>query len=73
VDDTNPVCDGWQRELWLIGMTLDEIKQAIEKLPDEEFFELARRLSARCPELCQEKAGRDEGRGHCDVVSGEKK
>ena len=27
--------------------TLEEIKQAIEKLPREEFFELARRLSTR--------------------------
>ena len=53
--------------------TLEEIKQAIEKLPREEFFELARRLSARYPELCQDETGRDEGRGHCDVVSGEKK
>jgi len=52
--------------------TLDEIKQAIEKLPREEFFELARRLSARYPELCQDEIGRAEERGR-DVVSGEKK
>jgi hypothetical protein len=53
--------------------TLEEIKQAIEKLPREEFFELARRLSARYPELWQDEIGRAEGRGHCDVVSSEKK
>jgi hypothetical protein len=57
----------------LFVKTLAEIKEAIEKLPAEEFLELARRLSARYPELCQERAGRDEGRGHCVVVSGEKK
>lgn len=43
----------------LISMTLEEIKQAIEKLPREEFFELARRLSARYPELWQEQVARD--------------
>jgi hypothetical protein len=53
--------------------TLEEIKQAIAKLPREEFFELARRLSARYPELCQDEIGRAEERGHRDVVSGEKK
>lgn len=53
--------------------TLEEIKQAIEKLPREEFFELAHRLSARYPELCQDEIGRAEGGEQCDVVSGEKK
>ena len=52
--------------------TLEEIKQAIEKLPREEFFELARRLSTRYPKLCGDGIGRDEGRGQCGVVSGEK-
>jgi len=47
----------------LIVMTLEEIKQAIEKLPREEFFELARRLSTRYPKLCGDGIGRDEGRG----------
>jgi len=45
--------------------TLEEIKQAIEKLPREEFFELARRLSARYPELWQEQVGS----GQMSVVS----
>jgi hypothetical protein len=53
-------------------MTLEEIKQAIEKLPTEEFFELARRLSARYPKLCGDGIRRDEGRGQCGVVLGEK-
>ena len=56
----------------LIVMTLEEIKQAIEKLPREEFFELACRLSARYSKLCGDGIGRDEGRGQCGVVSGEK-
>jgi hypothetical protein len=56
----------------LVVMTLEEIKQAIEKLPREEFFELARRLSTRYSKLCGDGIGRDEGRGQCGVVSGEK-
>jgi hypothetical protein len=61
------------RELWLIGMTLEEIKQAIEKLPTEEFFELARRLSARYPELCRDQVGSNQGKGQGDMVSGAQK
>lgn len=40
-------------------MTLEEIKQAIEKLPTDEFFELDRRLSARYPEVWQNQIARD--------------
>ncbi len=59
----------------LLAMTLEEIKQAIEKLPREEFFELARRLSARYPELWQEQVARvaESGEVRCGVVSGEKR
>lgn len=55
----------------LIAMTLEEIKQAIEKLPREEFFELARRLSARYPELWQEQVARDAEDGKFDAVLAE--
>ena len=48
-------------------MTLEEIKQAIEKLPAEDFFELSRRLSARYPELCRDQVGSYEGKGHGDA------
>ena len=48
--------------------TLEEIKQAIEKLPREEFFELARRLSARYPELWQEQVARVAESGKFDAV-----
>jgi hypothetical protein len=54
-------------------MTLEEIKQAIEKLPTEEFFELARRLSARYPELCRDQVGSNQGKGQGDMVSGAQK
>lgn len=50
-------------------MTLPEIKEAIEKLPREEFFELARRLSARYPELWQEHVALDTEGGKFDAVS----
>jgi hypothetical protein len=52
----------------LMTMTLEEIKQAIEKLPREEFFELARRLSARYPELWQEQVARVAESGRFDPV-----
>ena len=48
-------------------MTLEEIKQAIEKLPAEDFFELSRRLSARYPELCRDQVGSNEGKGQGDA------
>jgi len=54
-------------------MTLKEIKQAIEKLTAEECFELARRLSARYPELCRDQVDSEEERRESSTVSGEKK
>jgi hypothetical protein len=51
--------------------TLEEIKQAIEKLPREEFFELARRLSVRYPELWQEQVVRDAEDGKFNAVFAE--
>ena len=51
--------------------TLEEIKQAIEKLPREEFFELARRLSLRYPELWQEQVARDAESGKFVAVFAE--
>lgn len=54
-----------------IAMTLEEIKQAIEKLPTEEFFELARGLAARYPELWQKQVARDAESGKFDAVFAE--
>ena len=51
--------------------TLEEIKQAIEKLPREEFFELARRLSVRYSELWQEQVVRDAEDGKFNAVFAE--
>jgi hypothetical protein len=51
--------------------TLEEIKQAIEKLPRGVFFELARRLSARYPELWQEQVVRDAEDGKFNAVFAE--
>ena len=51
--------------------TLEEIKQAIEKLPIEEFFELARRLSVRYSELWQEQVVRDAEDGKFNAVFAE--
>ena len=51
--------------------TLEEIKQAIEKLPKEEFFELARRLSVRYSELWQEQVVRDAEDGKFNAVFAE--
>ena len=48
--------------------TLEEIKQAIEKLHREEFFDLARRLSVRYPELWQEQVARVAEDGKFDAV-----
>ncbi len=50
---------------------LEEIKQAIEKLPREEFFELERRLSVRYPELWQEQVVRDAEDGKFNAVFAE--
>ena len=54
-----------------MAITLEEIKQAIEKLPREEFLELARRLSARYPELWQEQVARDAEDRKFDAVFAE--
>ena len=51
--------------------TLEEIKQAIEKLPREEFFELARRLSVRYSEFWQEQVVRDAEDGKFNAVFAE--
>ena len=51
--------------------TLEEIKHAIEKLPREEFFELARRLSVRYSELWQEQVVRDAEDGKFNAVFAE--
>ncbi len=51
--------------------TLEEIKQAIEKRPREEFFELARRLSVRYSELWQEQVVRDAEDGKFNAVFAE--
>lgn len=48
--------------------TLAEIKAAIEKLPREEFFELARRLSARYPDPWQKQIAGDAESGKFDAV-----
>lgn len=52
-------------------MTPKEIKQAIEKLPTEEFFELDRRLSARHPELWQKQIACHTESGKFDVMFAE--
>ena len=52
-------------------MTLEEIKQAIEKLPREEFFELARRLSARYPDLWGKQIAHDAESGKFDLLFAE--
>lgn len=55
----------------VIAMTLEEIKQAIEKLPTEELFELDRRLSARYPTVWKTQVARDAEDGKIDAAFAE--